>query len=278
MGHLLRRWSLLLLLLPATLLQAQEARPLLFGVLPYLSTRILITTYSPLAAYLEHRLGRPVSLQTAPDFDTFTSRAFAGEYDLLLIAPHYARLAEVDYGYIPLLRHRNDIRCYLMVPREQPLASLEQLRGQTVAIHERSAMVPMLGLNWLAEKGLVAERDFRVVENVTQSSALQSVVSGKARAAIVSHSTVAQAPADLREATRIAGECPSAPGLALMAHNRLPPAERQRIKEVLNAFEQTPEGKVFFDISTHGGYREPTPADARLMDKVLPETRRLLKK
>jgi len=278
MGYLLRRWSLLLLLLPVSLLQAQEARPLLFGVMPYLSTRTLITTYSPLAAYLEKRLVRPVTLQTAPDFDTFTSRAFSGEYDLLLIAPHYARLAEVDYGYIPLVRHRNDIRCYLMVSRAHPLASLEQLRGQTVAIHERSAMVPMLGLNWLAEKGLVAERDFRVVENVTQSSALQSVASGKARAAIVSHSTVAQAPADLREATRIDSECPSAPGLALMAHNRLPAAERQRIKEVLNAFEQTPEGQTFFLVSTHGGYREPTPADARLMDKVLPETRRLLKK
>lgn len=277
MTVLLRRCTLLLLLLLAAPLQAREAQPpLLFGVLPYLSTRTLVATYAPLAAALEKSLGRPVQLQTAPDFDTFTRRAFAGEYDLLLIAPHYGRLAEVDYGYIPLVRHKNDIRCLLVVAQDAPLKSLDELRGQTVAIHERSAMVPLLGLHWLGEKGLAVDRDFRAVENVTQTSALQSMVSGKARAAIISYSTLFQAPPELQQATRVFEECPSAPGLVLMAHNRLAKPLRAAVRSALYAFERTPAGQDFFTVSTHGGYRDPTPADARLMDKVLPETRLLL--
>jgi len=277
-NSMLRRWMLLLLLLLAGPLQAEGQRPLLFGIIPYLSTRTLVSVYSPLAADLERRLGRPVQLQTAPDFDTFSNRVFAGEYDLLLIAPHLGRLAELDYGYIPLLRHSNDIRCLLVVPQDGPLKSLGELHGKTIAISERSAMVPLLGMMWLKEKGLLVDRDFQVMENVTQSSALHSVASGKARAAIVSYSTLFQAPTDVQQAVRVADECPSAPGLLFMTHNRLPKPLRTQIKASLYAFEKTPEGQDFFAKSTHGGYREPSAADARLMDKVLPETRQFLKR
>ena len=265
----------LLLALPA---RGQEGPSLLLGVMPYLNTRTLITNYAPLAATLEKSLGRPVQLQTAPDFDTFNRRTFAGDYDLVLTAPHFARLATLDYGYQPLLVHRNSIRCLVVTSRSAPLTSAEDLRGQVLAIHERSAIVPMAAASWLAEGGLVEGRDYRFVEAITQTSALHNALNGKARAAMISEGTLLQASPEARQEALVFKECGKIPGLFLLSHNRQPKALQARIKAALLSFEQSAEGTRFFEVTKHGGYREPTPDDARLMDKVLPEARRQLGK
>lgn len=263
----------LMLALPAW---GQEGQSLLLGVMPYLNTRTLITNYAPLAAALEKSLGRPVQLQTAPDFDTFNWRTFGGDYDLVLTAPHFARLATLDYGYQPLLVHRNSIRCLIVTSRNAPLASTEDLRDQVLAIHERSAIVPMAAASWLADEGLSEGKDYRFAEAITQTSALHSAINGKARAAVISEGVLLQAPPEARQEALVFKECGKIPGLFLLSHNRQPKALQSRIKAALLSFEQSPEGARFFEATKHGGYREPTGEDARLMDKVLPETRRKL--
>lgn len=256
-------------------LRARETS-LKLGLLPYLNTRTLIGNYQPIAAALSQALGLSVQLETAPDFSTFMQRAFRGDYDLMLMAPHYARLAELEHGYRTILIHKTPIRAVLVTSRQQPLASLQDLKGQTLAIHERSAIIVILGVSWLKEHGLEENRDYQFVQTVTHSSALLHVQNGRARAAMVSHATLAQAPAELQQSVEIAHEYARIPGLYLMAHPRLPEARRLAIKKALLDFEQSPEGQYFFQTTTHGGYREATPEDARLLDRSLPETRRLL--
>ncbi|MBT9519859.1 MAG: PhnD/SsuA/transferrin family substrate-binding protein, partial [Dechloromonas sp.] len=85
---------------------AQEkatVRPLTVGLMPYLSTRMLLANYQPIAVALEQELQQPVQLVTAPDFDTYVKRVLDGEYDVAVLAPHFARLAIRDYGYSALL-------------------------------------------------------------------------------------------------------------------------------------------------------------------------------
>ena len=43
-------------------------KPLEVGVVPYLSTRVLVSSYEPLRLYLEQSLHRPVILYTATGF------------------------------------------------------------------------------------------------------------------------------------------------------------------------------------------------------------------
>lgn len=253
-----------------------SAASLKLGLLPYLNTRTLIQNYTPLAAFLGKALGLGVQLETAPDFTTFVQRAFRGDYDLMLMAPHYARLAEVEYGYRPLLIHKTPIRALLIVAKHQPLASVADLRGTTLAVHERSAIIAILGVSWLRDHGLEENRDYHFVQTVTHSSALLHVQSGRARAALVSYSTLIQAPAELQQNIDIAYEYARIPGLYLLAHPRLAPAQTQAVRAALIRFEQSPEGQAFFKTTGHGGYREVSPEDARLLDRSLPETRRLL--
>jgi len=266
-------------LLATGLSTAQEkpaGRALTLGLLPYLSTRSLLATYQPIANVLEQALKQPIQVLTAPDFDTFVKRVFNGEYDIVVLAPHYSRLAIREYGYNALLVHKSPIRSVMVTARTNPLTSLADLRNQSIAIVDRSALVAMGGAVAMANEGLKENVDYRFIETVSHSSALHSALSGKTRAAIVSYSTLLLASPELQRDALIFRELSRIPGLFYLAHSRVPAARQAAIKAALLRFENTADGQAFFEKTSHGGFREPTPEDADLLDQMLPETRRLL--
>lgn len=256
--------------------KAAERRQLIVGLMPYLTTRTLLANYQPIAEALEKSLQQPIIVQTAPDFDTFVKRVFDGEYDVALLAPHYARLATREYGYVPLLLHKAPIRGVLASSRSKPLNSFDDLRGQEISVVDRSALIVIAGALTLAENGLKENVDYRFVETVSHSSALHNAISGKVRAALVSYSTLVLAAPDLQRDAQVWRDIASIPGQFYIAHSRVPVARQQAIKAALLAFEKTPEGQLFFEKTKHGGFREPTPEDYALLDRMLPETRRQL--
>ena len=77
---------------------ADEKTPLTLGVFPYVSPVQLAAFHAPLKDYLTKSLGRPVTLVTAPDFNSFVDRTRDGQYDIIFTAPHLGRLAA---GTIP---------------------------------------------------------------------------------------------------------------------------------------------------------------------------------
>lgn len=251
-------------------------KPLVVGLMPYLTTRALLANYQPVAQALENALHQPVQLQTAPDFDTFVKRVFDGEYDVALLAPHYARLASKEYGYTPLLVHKSPIRGVLVTGNTRPLLSFSDLRGQDIAVVDRSALIAIAAVVSLAEEGLREHIDYQFVETVSHSSALYNAINGKARAALVSYSTLLLSPADLQREAIVWKEVALIPGQFYIAHSRIPPARQLAIKGALLAFEQSSEGRAFFEKTRHGGLRAPNGEDYAQIDRLLPETRKQL--
>ena len=243
---------------PLTSAQEKVApRPLTFGLMPYLSTRTLLANYQPIALALEKELQQPVQLVTAPDFDTYVKRVLDGDYDVALLAPHFARLAIRDYGYSTLLMHKAPIRGVMVTARNKPLTSVDELRGQSIAIVDRSALLAIVGAVTLADEGLKEGSDFHFVETVSHSSALYNAASGKSRAALISYSTLILASAELQHDAVIWRELTSIPGQFYIVHSRVPSARQNQIKAALIAFEKTPDGQLFFEKTKHGGFAEP---------------------
>ena len=260
----------------ATAQEKATVRPLIIGLMPYLSTRTLLANYQPIAVALEQELQQPVQLVTAPDFDTFVKRVLDGEYDVALLAPHFARLAIRDYGHTALLMHKAPIRGVLVTARNKPLSSVDELRGQSIAIVDRSALLVIVGAVTLADEGLKEGSNYTFVETVSHSSALYNAASGKSRAALISHSTLSLASPELQRETVVWRELTSIPGQFYIAHNRLPAARQKQIKAALLAFEKSADGQQFFEKTKHGGFAEPGRAEADFLDRLLPETRRQL--
>lgn len=270
---------LLLLCLPAFPAQAQTpaTAPLEIGVFPYLSTRTLLTTWQPLQTFLESRLGRPVLVVTAPDMRTFVERTLTGTYPLVVTAPHFARLAQLEAGYQPLLRAQRDLAAVFIVEAGGPVRSLADLRGRQVATPDGLAIVTQLAVNLLREHGLSPGRDVVLREMPSHNSAALAVRQGAVAAAAISYTAFLQLPPDQRAGLTMLARSDVVPHVMILARRDMGAGETERFARLIREFvEQTPEGREFIDRLGYLGLRPPTDAELKSLDAYLPALRAAL--
>ncbi|MEO6147319.1 MAG: phosphate/phosphite/phosphonate ABC transporter substrate-binding protein [Sulfuriferula sp.] len=256
------------------ILGAAREKPLIVGVLPTLSPRVLLNNYQPFRAYLEHALNRPVEMVTATDFAAFHKSTLAGDYDIVVTAAHLGRLAEKERGYIPLATYKSANRAILLTSRAAPLKSIRDLHGRSVATLDRYALITSQALAWLEEQGLREGADFRLLETPSHNSSAYSVLSGESTLAIISPAGWKQMPENIREGLQIYAKLPAIPGIMWLANPRLA-QEAPRLKSILLAFPpDSPDGSQFFHVTGYQGMREITPEEMKSLD---PYTRYLQK-
>lgn len=267
---LYRGWLLAgLLALCAPHAAAQET-PLLVGILPTLSPRVLLNNYQPFRVYLEQTLNRPVEIVTAINFATFHKHTIAGDYDIVVTAAHLGRLAQMEAGYLPLATYKSGNRAMLMASKATPLKSIQDLRGHTVATLDRLALIAGQTRIWLEEQGLQERLDYRLLETASHNSAAYSVLSGESTLAIIAPAGWRQMPADIRDGLQIFASLPLVPGIMWLASPHLK-REVLRLKwAVLSFSPNIPEGKQFFEMTGYQGMREITPQEMKSLDPYLP--------
>jgi len=266
LSYFLGWWLAGLLALPVA---AQET-PLLVGVLPTLSPRVLLNNYQPFRVYLEQTLKRPVEVVTATNFVTFHKHTIAGDYDIVVTAAHLGRLAQMEAGYLPLGTYQSENRAMLMTSKATPLKSIQDLRGHTVATLDRLAVIAGQTRIWLGEQGLQERLDYRLLETTSHNSAAYSVLSGESSLAIIAPAGWKQMPADIRDGLQLFAALPAVPGIIWLASPHLK-RELLRLKwTVLNFSPNLPEGKKFFETTGYQGMREITPEEMKSLDPYLP--------
>lgn len=250
-------------------LAAQET-PLIIGLLPTLSPRVLLGSYQPFRTYLEKTLRRPVEMVTAKDFSTFHKSTMAGDYDIVVTAAHLARLAEVEAGYLPLATYKSTNRAMLMTSSASPLHSIRDVRGHTVATLDRSALITSQTMVWLKEQGLQEPADYKLLETSSHNSAAYSVLSGESVLAIISPGGWKMMPANMRDGLKLMASLPALPGMMWLANRRLIREVPVLNAALLDFSPDAPEGKQFFDATGFQGMREITPQEMKSLDPYLP--------
>lgn len=252
---------------PAARAQDPAGSALEIGVFPYLSTRTLLATYQPLQRFLEQRLARPVVIVTASDMRTFVERTLAGAYPFVVTAPHFARLAQTQSGYRPLLRAQRDLAGLIVVARDSPMRSLADLKGKTLATPDDLAIVSRLALDLLRQHGLKPLEDLSVEEMPSHNAALQAVRQGAVAAAAVSNTAFEQVTGDQQQNFRVLATTASVPHVMILARRDVPAGEAGRFIALLQEFVQkTPEGEQFLKKLGYLGLRPPTEGELRSLD------------
>ncbi|OZA42142.1 MAG: hypothetical protein B7X81_13475 [Hydrogenophilales bacterium 17-61-76] len=103
---------------------AAPGTPIRVGVLPTLSAKVLLTSYQPLRVYLERELQRPVEMVTSTDFKRFQHATLAGDFDLLVTAPHLARLSQMEAGFLPMATYLAANRAILITAKNKPIKQI----------------------------------------------------------------------------------------------------------------------------------------------------------
>lgn len=247
------------------------------GVFPYLSTRTVLTTYQPLQQYLERHLQRPVLLVTAPDMRTFVERTQKGTYSYVITAPHFARYAQLDAEYVPILRVDRQLFGVVVVDQNSDMKRISDLRGRSVVIPDRLAIISMLGLELLRSSGLRPDRDVAVHSALSHNSAVLSVQRGDHAAAVTSITALRQMPDALRASVRELGRTQEVPHVMYLARKDMPKPEVERLTALILEFaERTPEGRRFIEDTGYVGLRRVSADELRKLDPYVEELRSLL--
>jgi phosphonate transport system substrate-binding protein len=117
----------------APVVQAAD-EPLVLGVFPRFNAADTTTRYTPVAAYLQERLGRKIVLVTSKDFQSFWQGIEERRYEIVQYNQyHYIRSAKT-YQVIAHNKEfgKSTMAGALYVRKDSGITSLAQLRGRTV--------------------------------------------------------------------------------------------------------------------------------------------------
>lgn len=276
------RWLYALLLAGLGLLGMAQAwaaapKPLVMGIFPYINSYAVVSQFVPVRDHLATQLGRPIQVFTASDFRSFFERTQKEEYDIVLTAPHFARLAITEANYVALATYKAELNSVIIVKRDSPIQQLSELRGKSIAVPDKLAIVTMLGTQLLREAGLQPDKDYQLVVTRSHSSAALSVQSSQHAAAIIGSTPFKQLPQEQQDGLRIIGTSATLPTQYYLAHKRLGGRQIEQIRSALLQFaEKTPAGQKFIEDSHYGGIRASNGAELKKMDIFSLEVKRLL--
>jgi len=242
---LLRIMFMLALYLP-TLALAQKSDVIEFGIIPTLSARTILTTYQPLREYLEAQFKKPVLFVTAPDFRNFIDRTQRGEYRYVITAPHFARLAQKEAGYQPLVRVKRELQAIFVVDKNAGISAIQSLRGKVITTPDSLAIISMLGEELLRDRGLVPGRDVTMRPQASFNSAVIALRNGESAAAITAATALNQMPSEIRDSLTVLATTKAVSHVVSLANSKVPPEEAATMARLLTEFSKTQAGKEFF--------------------------------
>jgi len=267
----------LLFLPPGMSVARQRAATVELGVLPYLNPRAIVTLYQPLRAYLEKRLKQPVVIVTAPNFKTYIERTRQRQYPVLMTAPHMGRLAQLEAGYVPMLIGNRKLYGVLVAAKSGTIRHIRDLRGKTIAMPDRLAIMSMLGETLLRTHGLTPGRDVTLRPFLSHTSAALSVLRGENAAAVIAELVFRQLPESTRSRLKVLAETNRVPHLLYMASPDLPSGEIAQLRQIMRDFvSKTPEGKHFMKKLNLDGWHPPTQKELAGLDPYAREVRALM--
>lgn len=255
---------------------AQHSDSIEFGVLPTLSARTILSTYQPLREYLEAQLKRPVLFVTAPDYRTFIERTQRGEYRYVITASHFARLAQKEAGYRPLVRVKRELQALLVTDKSTGIGDVAGLRGKVVTTPDNLAIISMLGAEQLRNNGLTPGRDVTMRAQASFNSAVIAMRNGESAAAITAPTALNQMPADVRESLVTLATSKAVSHVVSLANAKVPAEEAATMQRLLTEFSKQPAGKEFFQAT---GFIEFVPVrdeDLRALDAYVADLKKQL--
>lgn len=261
---------LLALTLGSSPSMAGEKTELTLGVFPYVSAVQLAAFHTPLKDYLAKSLQRPVSLVTAPDFESFVERTRQGQYDIIITAPHLGRLAETRDGYKRLATTGHTVQGIFLTRKASTIQKIEDLRGKSVMIAQRVSIIYQMAEQLLREKGLVPGESVTIIETRTHNNAMHAPLRGEADASVTGTLLWRVLGEEQKDQMRVIGTTDEAPGFLLMANQRLPKQDVETIKKLLFDYHQVAGSEAYFAAT---GYEKFKKIDDKVMKRLDPYTR-----
>jgi phosphonate transport system substrate-binding protein len=218
---------------------------LVFGFLPFLSTQRLITRFKPLVDQLSDEIGRPIRIETAPDYAEFLKRTRAKRYDILFTAPHFYYLANEQSGYQVIVRvNATDLKAIIVATRASHIATISELKGRRVAMPDFLSLAAVLTRDYLRSAGVDPDKDVTIIKTPSLNAALLTAYNGVADAACLMVPPYQHASDEIHKAMVTLAITPGFPHMPIAVASSLQPELVQKLTQALILLNQSSKGRA----------------------------------
>lgn len=270
--------TLIIVIHPSSSFAEQHPGSITLGIFPYLNPSTLLEKWGPLRVHLEKKIGKKVSIVTAPSYKDFVTRSYAGEYDFIITAAHLGRLAQKEKGFRPLVAPLADLYGVFVVQKDSDANRLEDLKGKVIAMPSSLAIITLAGISTLHKAGLTAGENITVKTHPSHNSAILSVHYKNAAAGLTSVKALNIMNETIKKDLRLIAETDKIPyPIVFMAAHKVDESEvRQFQAEVLDYFDHTVSGRKFVLNAGYSKIVETQESEFIKIDPYVPQIKGLL--
>lgn len=226
------------------------AKTLIFGIHPFYNHHRLFQVYQPLVDHLNRNLaGVRLRLEASRNYADFERKLAARHFHLALPNP-YQTIASRQYGYQIFGKMGDDdnFRGLIVVRKDSGIEQPRDLKGKPVSYPAPTALAATMLPQWFFhEAGIDVRRDLFNLYVGSQESAIMSVYLGKAVAGATWpppwRAFLREHP-DMAAQLEVRWQTPPLVNNGLVARNDILPGTIRRIRDLLLALPQTPEGRA----------------------------------
>jgi phosphonate transport system substrate-binding protein len=246
------------------------------GLIPNVSANILMANYAPIKDFFLGHGFQKVTLVSAQNFKEFNEQTKAQEFDLIVTAPHMARLAQVDYKYEPLVAMTPNIKALLIVAIDEK-TGVNELKNTTIAYANPQSLVAMIGNKWLANKSLQANIDYTAITVPREDNIGNVILEGKAKFGILSNAELRAIPERFQSKLKIIEVLADIPNFVILSNANFSSHQNQQLKLLFKKFSDTHQfGDQFFKLTGFTAMRPATEVQMKSLDAYLAQTRTAL--
>jgi len=174
-------------------IKTNSGRPLEIAVGAMISPEQTINAYQALMDYISIKLNRPVLMKQRKTYQETNELLGAGRLDAAIICSGAYVIARRQYGIellaMPVINGTPTYRSYIIVQRDSPIQSIEELKGKSFAFTDPLSNTGYLfPFYYLISKGFRAESFFsKTLFTYSHDNSIEAVAEGVVDGAAVDH-------------------------------------------------------------------------------------------
>lgn len=246
------------------------------GVLPYTNSIEIIKIYEPLNNFLSKELNQPIEIYTSKDYKAFYEDSKKDLFDLIITGPHLGTLHLAD-NFKPIYRYNAKLKPIFVVSKDSNFHSIADLKNSKIALSGKLSVSSMAGIKVLKNLGFKNDQDYKIIEAKSHTAAIKSVLLKEIDAAITTYTPLKQLLDDeIKEKIRIIESDYEMPHLFILANPNINDKNVEKLKAILKKFEDTEEGKNFFNKTGYNGFIDISQKDKDDMESLIEDTKKFL--
>lgn len=256
---------------------AHETKGLTLWIHPYLPATELVKRFSPLADYLGEELKQPVRIRIQKSYQAHIDFVGQDQADIAFIGPVSYIFLRKNYGAKPLLAKLEEsgasfFHGVIIVRRDSPLASLEDLKGKSFAFSDpNSTMGYIVPRAMLAQAGVSVSQLRRHDFLNSHHDVVLAVLGGYFDAGGVKDEIFVEYE---KRGLRALAKSPPVAEHLFLARSTLPPQLVQRLRALFLTMDSNPrKQKILSSIKgTATGFVPVAPHDYDSLEELMKAT------